>query len=198
MRMRMRRAKRRKVWLEGVTPAGGGTGNFFAASQTPGTFAIPVLSSTQIETSLDGDGGLLRIVGDLWLQRLIPAAGGVANAMCSMGLMLMQEDQTGAVSTALSPINTVGQEFKWLWTSNYLFAAGVASNNYYQPSVGGWDNLAGQPSTPAKLDHRANIDIGVRRRVRTGTPIILYVDTHLLPANNTWNLYGSLRVLCSH
>jgi len=192
----MRRPTKRKVWLEGMTPAANANGAFNSTPWIGGTYqTIPIVSSTQIEQDLDGDGGLLRLVGDLFIQ--VYGQVGVSNSSyyaITAGIMQVQEDQTGAMSAQMSPMNAVANEFKWLWQKTYLVTPFASTASTFYPS--GFESSGNK--NPWQPNQEANLDVKVRRRLRTGMPIAFFFDLHFLPANFNVTAWGNIRALCSH
>lgn len=199
MRFRRRSGgrRRRRVWLEGIAPSIGqttwhtATGGNYVASE--------IISSSQIKDDLDGDGTLLRLVGDLSWE--IQNTGGTPTAAGSalyFGIMQMTEDQNGAVASTVSPINTVGQEFRWLWTKAFYLPSIAAGQIFWLPNCA-WNAGNGVYfPTQGNSPLQANIDINVKRRLKTGNPIIFNWDLSFLPNTVSVTGLGYLRALCSH
>lgn len=196
MRMRMRRARRRRDWLQGITPVLA-SGAWTAAPLSGGSYYLEsVLASSQIQADLDGAGTLLRIVGDLYFVMNSGVGGGANPVLISFGIMDVQEDQTGAMSPTMSVLNTTANEFKWLWSKSVLTPVLQNSNSSVIFPAGVHNSSAG--ATNALTNASAGIDIKCRRKVYTGKPIGLFMDLTRLPAAASITGYGHLRVLCSH
>lgn len=195
------RRKRRYTWLEGVTYVAGQ--NYLMSTPTNfngGYLQLPLISSSQIEEDLDGNGTLIRVVGDLYVQ-LSNATGAptVDNYPWSVGLMELQEDQTGAASVTMGVMNPTGNEFSWLWNKTNLWCDHSPSGDHVTWPTPQYN--AGFGKTPTADTHgwTANLDIKVRRKLRTGRPLSFIFDMHFINnANVTCVAYGAIRALCAH
>lgn len=152
-----------------------------------GVLAPPIVGSSDISTKLDGNGTLLRIIGDIAIDIDVSAA---AAGSITVGIIRVQVDDTGAMPSTLSAQNTTGGSFSWLWTRTFYFR--LANAGYaLAPDAGNGNDVAAYP--------HPLVDVRVKRRLLTGNAIGFYWDTTQCPAQATAaHISLSLRALVSH
>lgn len=137
---------------------------------------------------------MLKILGDFTFQISTSAAS--ASFPIYMGIKRQQIDDTGAVQGSLSPNNTTGIEFDWIWQKMVFCGATSASTNFLAPSYGGTSAFGYNAAywTPQPM-----INTQAKRRVETGDAIVLYVDaTNTNAQISSISLFATLRILCRH
>lgn len=206
--MRRRGTKRKLAWLDGVTLQN--------TSVAQSSFQT-LIDNGQVEEWLDGDGTVLRIVGDYcWIVRTGSQNQGGAHIFVNTGILVTQADVTGAPPPAanMTPFDSTGIQYPWLWTRQFHVQMFLTGAN--QGDTGFIDTMV--PVTAAKgytqkeptpnPDLSWNfewlnpvnplMDIRVKRRLKTGQQLIWYTTIQVGGANVVQILQNAqLRVLTS-
>lgn len=196
----MRRRKTRTRWIEGVTlaPQGGGERDFYQVhpannySGLLGDSPIPeLITAAQVKDELDGNGTILRIVGDIILFNVTSIDTSPREVVIWEAIKVVDEELgTGSGPTFdLSQIQS--NDMSWMWT-RFTYLESPTSTT---PSLAvASDNRFHAPFGP-------KVDIRVRRRIRKGQALKYYC-TFGVPGHVSTNVLEGLyvmpqlRVLC--
>lgn len=210
--MRFRRGRtrrpRRLRWIEGISQTVGSAGNYevFPLLYGAGTANPPivdVLSPAQIQDQLDGNGTLIRLVGDMSFSVDVNAVtGGVwftGPIIVWVGIRELEVPPAG-VPSSWDPSDAAVQDASWLYMKQIL----VHSPWAVTTTLGNVSTQVSYPSLYTTVEH---VDIKARRRLRQDTAISMFAAVALpnqdfpssgYPDGVAWkvNMTAQLRVLC--
>lgn len=209
--MRFRRSRtrrpRRLRWIEGISQTCPGPGKFteFAIpnqATIPAQTLTDIVSAAQVENELDGNGTVMRIVGDIHLYlpfNVEAAAVSTFPIVIWLGIKALELPPSGTEAT-WDPSDANAQDASWMWMRTFILGTVTGRAPVAEVSAGVQyvDGYA----------HTERVDIRARRKLRQQQGIGLYgcgaVPTSSPTAYGATssgvavvaNLIGNIRVLC--
>lgn len=141
-------------------------------SESNQTLSSNLLTASQINTELDGDATLVRIIGYHQFGA-VTGANAITNIQTRMecGIIVVQTDDAGAIPAGLAgPYSGTNSPFyQWLWATTF-----------WSPQVAA--NTALQVDPRMLLGQQPQVDIRAKRRIKVGFSLAFYATGLNIPA----------------